>query len=72
MLALAVMESGTDKLCTSCAMKNAKESGFPHLYFGVQKVTRVNGDDTCLLCGKEYGSQENIQAAEKILNLLKS
>lgn len=72
MLALAFMEGGRDKLCTLCAMKNAKESGFPHLYFGVQKVEKVNGNDTCLFCGKEYGSQDNIVAAEKILNLLKS
>lgn len=72
MLALAVMESGTDRLCTSCALKNAKESGFPHLYFGVQKVMQVSGDDTCILCGKEYESIENQAAAESILKILKS
>lgn len=72
MTVLAIRECGQDTICVSCAMKNAQESGFPHLYFGANYAIKVSDEDTCKVCGKEYGSNENIVAAEQVLNLLKS
>jgi hypothetical protein len=66
---LAVHEDGERMVCLVCAKEHAQASGYPRLYWMVNSLEQVSGDDLCG-CGRRMASAEAHDAAEEIADYM--
>lgn len=57
--------------CCACARTLAELSGYPHLFFMVNKPIKVNAEASCHRCGDFYGNSNAINAAGLIADMIK-
>lgn len=57
-------------MCCACAEQLAKISGYPHLFFAVNKPKKIDAEKICPRCGHWYGDHDALCAAERIANEL--
>jgi len=56
-------------MCCECALWYARESGYPHLFFALNRTIEMDDNKICC-CGKYPNRQECLDAADKITELI--
>lgn len=60
-----------DELCCVCALKAARASKMPDLFFVTNTPYRVDADGECSECGYRFGNKATFDAAGEITQYVK-